>query len=66
MRIAVVDDLPADRGWLAEKLKCYMDKRSLAYTLFPFASGEDFLESAKCERFDIVFIDIYMGGMTGI
>ncbi|MEG0378174.1 MAG: response regulator, partial [Eubacterium sp.] len=66
MRIAVVDDLPADRAWLAKKLKDYMDKRAIAYTLFPFASGEDFLESAKCARFDIVFMDIYMNGMTGI
>lgn len=64
--IAVVDDSPGDREWLAQKLAVYMAQQRLAYTLSTFASGEDFLAALPTARFAIVFMDIYLGGISGI
>lgn len=66
MEIAVVDDLPEDRAWLSVKLGDYMRAHGPEYRLTAFGSGEDFLAALEHTRFDIVFMDIYMGGMTGI
>lgn len=66
LKIATVDDLPSVRAYLADKLALYLGSRGLKYTLFPFKSGEAFIAALDKEQFDIVFMDIYMEGMTGI
>ncbi|UQT48689.1 response regulator [Flavonifractor plautii] len=66
-RIAVVDDLERDRAWLAEKLADYMARERLEYELTAFASGEAFSAALEQgQRFNLVFMDIYMDGITGI
>ena len=66
-RIAVVDDLERDRTWLAEKLADYMARERLEYELTAFASGEAFSAALEQgQRFNLVFMDIYMDGITGI
>ena len=66
-RIAVVDDLERDRAWLAEKLADYMARDRLEYELTAFASGEGFSAALEQgQRFNLVFMDIYMDGITGI
>lgn len=66
-RIAVVDDLERDRAWLAEKLADYMARDRLEYELTAFASGEAFSAALEQgQRFNLVFMDIYMDGITGI
>ncbi|MDD2980335.1 MAG: LytTR family DNA-binding domain-containing protein [Hespellia sp.] len=65
-KIAIVDDLQADRSWLAEKIDDYMNSQHLPYRLFSYESGEQFLLELEKEQFDIVFMDIYMNGITGV
>lgn len=61
--IAVVDDLERDRAWLAEKLADYMARERLEYELTAFASGEAFSAALEQgQRFNLVFMDIYMDG----
>lgn len=59
-RIAVCDDVAAERNMLCTLLhNC--DKRLIIYQ---FSSGEELLSSQN--SFDLVFLDIYMTGMTGM
>ena len=60
-QIAVVDDRKPDRDWLAEKLAAYMARQGLEYELSAFESGEDFLAALRAVRFDVVFMDVYLG-----
>ena len=66
MNIAIVDDLASDRLQLIGKLQTYMQQARIPFTLYEFDSGEAFLEAFSPGRFSIVFLDIYMGGMTGM
>lgn len=59
-KIAICDDEDIERDMLDSMLRdC--DKNQLIY---PFSSGEELLSSS--EEFDLVFMDIYMKGMTGM
>ena len=52
---------------LAEKLADYMARERLEYELTAFASGEAFSAALEQgQRFNLVFMDIYMDGITGI
>ena len=66
MRIAIVDDIKEERavlyGWLSNQLS----KRNIPGDFVEFESGEEFLAAAKKRPFTVVFLDIYMGGMTGM
>lgn len=66
MRIAIVDDDDADRAWLTKQLAELLARRGLEGTVFPFPDGEGFLTAARRERFDLVFLDIYMKGQDGV
>lgn len=66
MRIAIVDDDAGDCRWLAEQLEGLLARRWLEGTVFSFAGGEEFLTAARARRFDLVFLDIYMGGLDGV
>lgn len=66
MRIAIVDDIASEREYLKAELKAQLARLSLDAVTFEFASGADFLAAAGKERFDLVFLDIYMGNENGI
>lgn len=66
LKIAAVDDLQSEREQLAEKIKDYMEARWLKYELFQYENGEAFVAALETERFDIVFMDIFMGELNGI
>lgn len=66
MRIAIIDDCAADRAILAEKLKAYLHAKELSYTLCTFSNAESFLEAFAPDKFQIIFLDIFMDGMTGM
>lgn len=66
VKIAVVDDSPSDRQWLTTKLEAYMQGQQLPYTLTTYPSGEAFLDSIDQCRYDLIFMDVYMTGITGI
>ena len=64
MRIAIVDDIVSERETLKTRLEVQLVRLSLAAGIFGFASGTDFLSAAGKERFDLVFLDIYMVNET--
>lgn len=66
MRIAIVDDIVSERETLKTRLEVQLVRLSLAARIFGFASGTDFLSAAGKERFDLVFLDIYMGNENGV
>ncbi len=66
MRIAIVDDVEAERSLLRSRLENQVRSRHLCAHIFEFDSGKAFLTAAKAQPFTVVFLDIYMGGITGI
>lgn len=66
MRIAIVDDIASEREHLNAELDVHLARLSLDAVTFGYASGADFLAAAKKERFDLVFLDIYLGNENGV
>ncbi len=66
MRIAIVDDIASERETLKEKLDAQLVRLSLAAEIFDFDSGKAFLSAAKIDKFDLIFLDIYMKNENGV
>ena len=67
MRIAVIDDRPADRETIAALVSRWAKDRDAAVTTVPFPSAEAFLFAYSEDRdFDILLLDIEMSGEDGI
>lgn len=66
MRIAIVDDQNADREELLEMLEQYFSVQGALAEYSCFCSGEAFLDAFDPGGFQIIFLDIYMGGADGM
>lgn len=66
MRIAIVDDIVSEQERLRAELDVQLARLSLDAIVLGFDSGADFLAAVREERFDLVFLDIYMGSENGI
>ena len=66
MRIAIVDDLAAERALLKDRLEQQIQRRNVQADILEYESGETFLEAARKAPFTAAFLDIYMDGMTGM
>lgn len=68
MRIAVIDDLDICRQDIKDCLTHYFCENYSGETpvIEDFSSGEDFLARFTPETFDIIFIDQYLDGISGI
>ena len=67
MRIAIVDDLIAERERLIEMLTAELHATHTdIHKLDTFESAESFLEKWADDAYDLVLLDIYMGGATGV
>ncbi len=68
MKIAIVDDCKKDREKLYEDILKWAKENNILLDMTPlmFESGESFLESMKDNGYDVVFLDIYMDGITGM
>ena len=62
LRIAVCEDAPADTALLVK----HIENSGVLSEVSCFESGEAFLRSFRAERYDVIFMDIYMGGETGV
>jgi CheY-like chemotaxis protein len=62
LRVAVCEDVKADAEMLAKMIA----ESDIAADVRIFESGEALLESFKPGMYDVIFLDIYMGGMRGI
>ena len=66
MNIAIVDDRAKERDALKALLVEYAAANRLALSLRELASGEDFLAAFAPFTYTVIFLDIYMDGMTGM
>ena len=67
MRIAVIDDQPVDRDYIAALVTRWAKDRDTAVTAVPFPSAEAFLFDYSEDRdFDILLLDIEMGAINGV
>lgn len=66
MRIAIVDDLAAERALLQSRLERQLSRRNVQAAFYGFESGEAFLAAEKAQHFTAAFLDIYMNGMSGM
>lgn len=67
MKIALVDDDCIQRTKIADILAQILEEKGyLYYTLDNFSNGDDFLRAYKQGSYDMVILDIFMDGMTGI
>ena len=67
MRIAVIDDQPADRDYIAALVSRWAKDRDTAVTAVPFPSAEAFLFAYSEDKdFDILLLDIEMGAINGV
>lgn len=66
MRIAIVDDIASEQKTLKTGLHAQLARLSLDAAVYCFGSGTDFLSAARKKRFDLVFLDIYMGNENGV
>lgn len=66
MNIAIVDDLEPDRLRLEKYLRKYDAAHGLNFRITQFDSGEALLRDFVPFRYSLIFLDIYMDGMTGV
>ncbi|MBQ2687310.1 MAG: response regulator transcription factor [Clostridia bacterium] len=66
MKVAIVDDIKDYRESTGKAIFEWAKDRQEAVFIKGYKSGESFLAALKEESFDIVFMDIYMEGLTGI
>ena len=62
LRIALCEDNPVD----TELLTALVEASSVPHTLDAFLSGEEFLEVFEKEKYDLIFLDVYMGELSGV
>lgn len=66
VRIAICEDLAQDANALEHMLAHGAAHRGLSLFLSRYESAEALLDSFSAGQFDVLFLDIYLGGQTGI
>jgi len=66
LSIAICDDLAVDRICLARMVESFFQGRQEKCHLSVFSSGEELLSRFRPGRFQILFLDIYMPGLSGM
>lgn len=66
MKIAIIDDVKEDRSCLSDLVETYFQKRNIIFDIDTFPGGEEFFKAHSNILYDIVFLDIYMNGMSGM
>ena len=62
LRIALCEDTAKE----AEKLTDILNRSDIPNKYTLYESGEALLENYQMQKFDLLLMDIYMGGMTGV
>ena len=66
MNIAICDDVAADAEKIRSYLLAHFKQSGFTGNIHMFESGEALLTNYYPGRFDVLFLDIYMGGITGV
>lgn len=65
MKVAVLDDLPADAGRIVDYLKRYQEEKDMPIQISVFHSSVEFLERFD-GSYDVIFLDIEMPRSDGL
>ena len=66
MNIAIVDDIPRELTRISGIIEKYSDEHHIPMEINTFSSAEELLEDYRPLQYTLVFMDIYMDGMTGV
>ena len=66
MRLALIDDNAEERGQAMALLSSFAEDNHLTCMIDEYEDGEAFLSAFIPYTYDIIFMDIYMTGMTGV
>ncbi len=66
MHIALADDRPDALVRLSDTLNEYAARNGLHFDLHLFSSGEALLDAHSSCRFSVIFLDVFMTGLSGI
>lgn len=66
MNVAIVDDLQTDANHLCTLLNNYCQNHKLILHTELFSDGTEFIKNFSPNKFDIVFLDIYMPNLNGM
>lgn len=68
MRIAIIDDILECRNEIQSCLRRFFSEHYSDEPLFTeeFLNGEDFISAFTTDKYDLIFIDQYMAGLSGI
>lgn len=66
MNIAIVDDMPRELSRISQIISEYGEEHHIPMDVVTFHSAEDFLASYRPLQYTLIFMDIYMDGMTGV
>ena len=67
LRIAITDDLNSEREKLSSAIVAPFEKVGLEISnIDEYTSGEGLLKQFSAGKYDLIFLDIYMGGMSGV
>ena len=66
MRVAICEDNADDAAEIRSYLEQHFERNGFMGDIDVFDSGEALLASFSPAFFDVVFLDVYMGGMTGV
>ena len=66
MNIAIIDDIASDAEQLKRIITSYFENRQIPTEIRYFSSAEAFFDDYRPGNFQILFLDIYMDGMTGM
>lgn len=67
LRIAITDDLNSEREKLSSAIAAPFEKVGLAIgNIDEFTSSEALLRQFSAGKYDLIFLDIYMGGISGV
>lgn len=65
MNIAIIDDIASDAEQLKRIITSYFENRQIPTEIRYFSSAEAFFDDYRPGNFQILFLDIYMDGITG-
>lgn len=67
MEIAIIEDQTIDREYIEKTIRhCFSDYGFPIRHIASFSSGDAFFQTFRKEKYDLIFLDIYMDGLNGI
>lgn len=66
MNVALIDDLPRELARISRIINEYAIQKHIPAELKTFQSAEEFLSGYRPFQYTLIFMDIYMDGMSGV